>query len=101
MSEKDIFTRWTDIVSKVAAQITSGRWIITIAATYCLIKLTETLCVLIKDGKITLESATYVAIIMAILNTVSSIVMFYFNKDRPTTNGNGNGDTTDTTTVTK
>jgi hypothetical protein len=102
MSEKDIFSRWTDIISKIMAQITSGRWIITVVASYCLIKLTDTLCQLIADGKITLEAATYVAIIMAVLNTIGTIVMYYFNKNRDTQNGeNGNGDTTTTTTTLK
>jgi hypothetical protein len=87
---EDIFSRWTNLAGKVTKQVTSGRWILTIASTYCLILLTQTLCKLMETGKITLEAATYVAIIMAVLNTISSIVMFYFNKNRPTDDGNSN-----------
>lgn len=86
-----------DILQKVLAQITSGRWIVTVAATYCLIKLTQTLCDLMAQGKITLEAATYVAVIMAILNTVGLITTFYFQKNRP--DPDHNGDTTTTTTT--
>ena len=96
----DIFSRWTDIISKVMSQVTSGRWIITIVASYCLVKLTDTLCKLIESGKITLEAATYVAIIMAVLNTIGTIVMYYFNKTRPTDNGNADDGLTTTTTTT-
>ena len=97
-----------DIFGLVMRQITSGRWIVTVAATYCLIKLTSTLCVLMAMGKIILEASTYVAIVMSILNTIGTISIFYFNKNRPTDNGNGNGngdngngngDTTTTTTT--
>ncbi len=106
MNGMDLYKQWTVICSRFLSQITSGRWLITLAAIYCLIRLTDTLCKLIESGKITLEAATYVAIIMAVLNTVGIIVTFYFNKIRPTDNGNGdsngdsNGDTTTTTTTT-
>ena len=101
MSEKDIFTRWTEITGRIMAQITSGRWIITIAAVYCLGLLTKTLCTLMTEGKITLEASTYVAIIMSILQTVGTIVIFYFQKNRPADSGdNGNSDNSDTTTTT-
>ena len=109
MPDNDIFSRWTDIVSKVMAQVFSGRWLITVAAIYCLSLLAKTLCILMEQGKITLEASTYVAIVMSILNTVSTIVIFYFQKNRSVDNSNGNGDTngdngsatTTTTTVSK
>jgi hypothetical protein len=78
-----------DIIGRVLAQITSGRWLITIAATYCLIVLTKTLCTLMEQGKLVLETATYVAVVMSVLNVISTISIFYFNKSRPDTNGNG------------
>jgi hypothetical protein len=82
-----------DILSRVLGQITSGRWLITVTAAFCLILLTKTLCTLMEQGKIVLESATYIAIVMSVLNVVSTISIFYFNKPRP----DGNGDTTTTT----
>lgn len=110
----DIVKGWTDIFNKVFTQIFSGRWLITVGAIYCLVKLTATLCEQIKADKIIMEASTWVAIIMAILNTVASIVMFYFSKNRPqdalsgNVNVSGNGDVaidvppttiTDTTTT--
>lgn len=95
-----------DIVSRFLSQVTSGRWLLTLGVIYCLTKLTDTLCTLMKEGKVTLETATYVAIVMSILNTVGMVAIFYFQKTRPGDgNGNGNGDgvtditTTDTTTT--
>jgi len=89
-----------DILQKLLAQITSGRWIVTVVAAICFVLLTHTLCTLMMAGKVVLEAATYVAIIMAVLNTISMVVTFYFQKNRPDDNGNGNGDTTTTTTTT-
>lgn len=93
-----------DILGKIMAQVTSGRWLITIAATYCLIKLTHTLCDLMSQGKINLEASTYVAIVMSVLNAIGMVTVFYFQKTRPgdgNGNGNGNGDIiTDTTATT-
>jgi len=104
----------SDIVGRIMSQITSGRWIITVAATFCLIKLTLTLCTLMVIGKIILETSTFVAIVMSVLNTVGMVTVFYFNKPRLNGDGNGNGNgdngngdngngdtTTTTTTLTK
>lgn len=85
-----------DIIGRVLAQITSGRWLITIAATYCLIVLTKTLCTLMIAGKITMEASTYVAIVMSVLNAIGMVTVFYFQKNRDVQNGD-NGDTTTTT----
>jgi len=85
------------IINRVIAQVTSGRWIITVAATVCLVKLAWTLCDLMISGKVTLETATYVAIIMSILNTIGTITVFYFNKPR---SDESNGDIITTTTTT-
>jgi len=89
-----------NILQRLLAQITSGRWIVTVVAAACLIMLTHTLCSLMIAGKIVLEAATYVAIIMAVLNTVQMVVTFYFQKNRPDDNGYDNSDTTTTTTTT-
>ena len=61
MPDKDIFSRWTDIISQIMAQVFSGRWLITMAAIYCLSLLAKTLCALMEQGKISLEASTYVA----------------------------------------
>jgi len=93
----------SDILGKFLAQITSGRWLITMAATYCLIKLTQTLCALMAQGLITLEAATYVAIVMSVLNTIGMVTVFYFQKSRngeEVSNGNGEEAVTTTTTTT-
>ena len=87
----------TDIIGRLCRQISSGRWIITIAATYCLIKLTQTLCTLMLEGKVVLETATYVAICMSVLNTVGMVTVFYFNKNR-SYEENGDNDDHDTST---
>lgn len=101
MSAIDILNQWMNVHKRVMAQITSGRWIITVAATYCLIKLTNTLCCLMEQGEIVLEAATYVAIIMAVLNTVGMIVTFYFQKPRiAEDNDKENGEEGITTTTT-
>jgi len=85
----------SEMFSRVLGQITSGRWIITIAAAYCLIILAKTLCALMLEGKMELDTATYVAIVMAILNTIGLVTVFYFNKPRAnedtTINGIENG----------
>ena len=86
----------SDIVSRVIAQMTSGRWIITVAATVCLVWLTKTLCVLMEQGKITLENSTYVAIVMSVLNMIGTISIFYFQKPR---SDEINGDLTTSTTT--
>jgi hypothetical protein len=94
--------KFSDMIGRVLAQISSGRWIITVAATACLMKLSWTLCDLMTSGKVTLETATYVAICMSILNTIGTITVFYFNKPRTDDGGNGNGDVpviTDSTTT--
>jgi hypothetical protein len=88
-----------DILSRVMGQITSGRWLITIASAWCFILLTRTLCSLMEQGKITLEASTYVAIVMSILNTVGMVTVFYFQKQRPDINGNGDSETITTTTL--
>jgi len=91
--------KFEDIFGIIVKQITSGRWLITMASAWCFIMLTRTLCNLMEQGKITLEASTYVAIVMSILNTIAAISMFYFQKNRDN-NGNGdNGDTTTTTTT--
>jgi hypothetical protein len=83
-----------DIVGRVLGQFTSGRWLVTLAAAYCFILLTRTLCWMMEQGKITLEASTYVAIVMSILNTVGMVTVFYFQKQRPDINGNGDSETT-------
>jgi Na+/phosphate symporter len=88
-----------DIFIRVIRQVTSGRWIITMAGAFCLIILTKTLCALMIAGKITLETSTSVAVIMSILNLVGTVSIFYFNKDRTTLDDNGNDETTTTTTT--
>lgn len=85
----------SDMIGRALCQITSGRWIITIAATICLVKMAWTLCDLMICGKVILETATYVAICMSILNTIGMVTIFYFQKPRTDdgngdTNGNGN-----------
>lgn len=83
----------SDIIGRVLSQVTSGRWLITIAATYCLITLTRTLCNLMTQGSITLESSTYVAIVMSVLNSIGMVTVFYFQKNRNTEDINvNNGD---------
>ena len=91
---------WMDIWGKFISQVTSGRWLITIGAIYCLIALTKTLCALMIEGKVTLESSTYVAIVMSVLNSIGMVTVFYFQKPRIADDGNGNGDTTTTDTTT-
>ena len=76
----------SDIFGRIMAQVTSGRWLITVASIYCLVVLTKTLCALMANGKVTLETATYVAIVMSILNTVGMVTVFYFQKNRPDPN---------------
>ena len=85
-----------DILSRVLGQVTSGRWLITVTAAFCLILLTKTLCTLMEQGKIVLESATYIAIVMSVLNVVSTISIFYFNRPRPAEDNGGTTTTTDT-----
>lgn len=75
---------------RVVGQITSGRWLLTVASAVALLKLTWTICRLMEEGKITLETATYVAICMSVLNTIGLVTVFYFNKSREN-DGNGNG----------
>lgn len=86
-----------DILQKLLAQITSGRWIVTVVAAACFVMLTHTLCSLMIAGKIVLEAATYITVVMAILNTISMVTVFYFQKNRP--DPDNNGDTTTTTTT--
>jgi hypothetical protein len=87
----------SDIIGRVIAQVTSGRWIITVAATACLLWLTKTLCCLMEQGKIQLEPSTYIAIVMSVLNMIGTISIFYFQKPRI---DESNGDTITTSTTT-
>jgi len=93
-----------DILNRLLAKISSGRWIITVVSIYCLLTLTKTVCSLMESGQIVFESSTYIAIIMSVLNTVGLITAFYFNKSRPTDTVNCNAGcnsiyTTTTTTL--
>jgi len=86
------------IIARIIAKVTSGRWLITMAAVVCLIKLSWTLCDLMMRGEVKLEAATYVAIVMGILNTIGMVTVFYFQKNR-TDDGNGEMWLTNTTTT--
>lgn len=88
----------SDIFARVIAQVTSGRWIITVTAAVCLMWLTQTLCSLMGQGKIELENSTYVAIVMSVLNMIGTISIFYFQKPR-SDEINGDLVTTSTTTL--
>ena len=90
----------SNIFGRVITKITSGRWLVTMAATICLVMLTKTLCWLMVQGKITLEASTYVAVVMSVLNTIGAITMFYFQRDRNYNKLIDNSDLTLTTTTT-
>lgn len=86
--------KFMDILNRVMAQVTSGRWLITVTAAFCLVLLTKTLCALMIEGKVLLESSTYVAIVMSILNVIGTISVFYFQKPRIAEDSNGETTTT-------
>jgi hypothetical protein len=88
----------SDILGRIIAQVSSGRWIITVTAAICLMWLTKTLCFLMEQGIIELEASTYIAIVMSVLNTISLVTVFYFQKPRAD-ESNGDLITTSTTTL--